>query len=147
MLLRCFSPRAVVHQDSEMMRLVVFALATTACFGLCGSSSVDTDVAVAVCKPQFKLSNVADRVCGNGVCQLGESCSSCAHDCGACPLLLNMRMSVSVEEHTLPNALDDLPSPNRRRLNAALGCGPPPHTGMESRNAYYGCCFSRQACV
>jgi hypothetical protein len=74
---------------------------------------------------QVDLSDIADRRCGNGVCQLGESCVTCVDDCGTCPPLVNARIAVNATQRLRTAVFDDASLSNRRRLNQALQCGAP----------------------
>jgi hypothetical protein len=82
------------------------------------------DVLGSRCEPQVDLSKLHDLRCGNGVCQIGESCSTCERDCGVCWPLFNARVRAHTTGADEPLATV-LTGPNRRRLNGALGCGAP----------------------
>jgi hypothetical protein len=82
-----------------------------------------------ICRQQVDLRNVVNWRCGNGICQLGEPCVTCASDCGTCPSLFNSRVSLDASAGVRSVAqFDDGALRNRMRLNRALLCGEPSFT-------------------
>jgi hypothetical protein len=66
--------------------------------------------------------------CGNGECQIGESCSTCERDCGVCFPLFNARVQPNDGDLDDDDDVDRnrlVCGPNRRRINRALNCGAP----------------------